>query len=51
MQNLVEFLVISLKTLDGNRDSAKNYIFNLKNKQEDTKSESNLDKLKRFIFN
>jgi hypothetical protein len=26
MKYLLEFLIISLKTLDGNRDSAKNYI-------------------------
>ena len=48
MKYLLEFLTISLKTLDGNRDSAKKYLLSSNNIKCKPKTGMNLTK--RFLF-
>ena len=48
MKCLLEFLIISLKTLDGNRDSAKKYLLSSNNIKYNPKTGMNL--VERFLF-
>ena len=48
MKCILEFLIISLKTLDGIRDSAKNYLLSINRFKY--KPESDFDKMKRYLL-